>query len=93
VLGTLLLLAGALLIAGFLTPVSGGIVGVLTGAAAFSKFPVPSPNLFDAPLPIVLVIIIAAAVVALGPGSMSLDARLFGRREIHIPASRTETEL
>jgi len=27
----------------------------------------------------------AAAVVLLGPGALSLDARLFGRREVTIP--------
>jgi uncharacterized membrane protein YphA (DoxX/SURF4 family) len=34
--------------------------------------------------------VISLAIVLLGPGAFSLDARLFGRREIVIPeASRT----
>jgi len=31
----------------------------------------------------------AAAVVLLGPGALSLDARLFGRREITFPEGFT----
>ena len=48
-------------------------------------FPVPVPNLFDEKLSAILAAIIAVAIVFLGPGAFSLDARLFGRREIIIP--------
>lgn len=44
--------------------------------------------IFPVPLPaesLVGVIILAAAIALLGPGAFSLDARLFGRREIVIP--------
>ena len=35
-----------------------------------------------------VLIVDAAALALLGPGAHSLDARLFGRREIFIPPSR-----
>src|SRR5262249_9740807 len=35
----------------------------------------------------ILVVVIAAAVILLGPGAFSVDARLFGRREIVVPRS------
>jgi len=33
-------------------------------------------------------LLLFAAVALLGPGAISLDARLFGRREINIPRAR-----
>jgi hypothetical protein len=43
--------------------------------------------LLDTKWIVALVLAVAAAVVPLGPGALSLDARLFGRREIIIPRS------
>ena len=79
------LVAGAALLVGVLTPIA-GILGSLGAIGiGFSILAAPTPNLFDQKLTAVLAAIIAAAIVFLGPGAFSLDARLFGRREIIIP--------
>jgi uncharacterized membrane protein YphA (DoxX/SURF4 family) len=44
-------------------------------------------ELFEAKLTTALATVIVVALVCLGPGAFSLDARLFGRREIIIPSS------
>ena len=77
---------GVALLLGLLTPVAGVLVGFSALAVTLSWFPRPTPNLLDAKLSAVLVMVVAAAVVFLGPGAISLDARIFGRREIIIPS-------
>lgn len=77
--------SGALLLMGFLTPVAGALVAVGTLGVGLAWFPAATRNLFDAKLPTVFAVIISAAIVFLGPGALSIDARLFGRREIIIP--------
>ncbi len=79
------LAAGAALLIGVLTPIAGTVLGLGALGIGFSMFAVPVPNLFDEKLSAVLTAIIALAIVFLGPGAYSLDARLFGRREIIIP--------
>jgi uncharacterized membrane protein YphA (DoxX/SURF4 family) len=83
--GWLAVASGALLLIGFLTPAAGMLVALGAIGVALSWFPAPASNLFDAKLPTVLVVVVAVALVFLGPGALSLDARLFGRREIIIP--------
>jgi hypothetical protein len=83
--GVLALAAGASVLAGFLTPVAGALIALGGVANVLSWCPQPSPSLFDSTLPVVLVVIVAAALAFLGPGALSLDARLFGHREITIP--------
>ena len=83
--GMFVIVSGASLSIGFLTPVAGALVAVAAVVIGLSWLPPPTPNLFNAPLPTILVVIVATAVVFLGPGSLSLDRRLFGRREIIIP--------
>lgn len=85
--GMVVMASGIALSIGFLTPLAGVLVALATLGIAFSWLPSPTPNLFNAPLPTILVVIVAAAVAFLGPGSLSLDSRLFGRREIIIPHS------
>ena len=79
------LAAGAALLLGAFTPIAGILVGLGVIAIGFSTLAAPMPNLFDEKLPAVLAAVIAAAIVFLGPGAYSVDARLFGRREIIIP--------
>ena len=78
-------MAGAALLIGILTPVAGVLFGLEALGVGFSILPAPSPNLFDAKLSLVFAAIMTVAIVLLGPGAFSLDARLFGRREIIIP--------
>ena len=85
VVGFLAVASGALLLIGFLTKFSGVLVGLSSLCIGLSWVPVPALNLFDSELSIIFVVIMAAAIILLGPGAYSLDARLFGRREIIIP--------
>lgn len=85
VAGLFVATAGISLLIGFLTPLSGALVALATLCIARSWFPLPAPNLFSTPLPAVLVIVVSTAVALLGPGALSVDCRLFGRREIIIP--------
>jgi uncharacterized membrane protein YphA (DoxX/SURF4 family) len=76
---------GFCLLSGFLTPITS--ILVVLGALGFglSSFALPALDLFDSHLVIVNVIVISIAIALLGPGAFSLDARMFGRREISIP--------
>lgn len=77
--------AGAGLLIGLFTPVAAAVAGLGAVGVGFSFLPAPAPNLFDSTLSAILVGTVTAAIVFLGPGAFSLDARLFGRREIIIP--------
>jgi uncharacterized membrane protein YphA (DoxX/SURF4 family) len=90
--GLLGLAAGGALLIGFLTPVAGVVAGLGALGIGFSVLAAPTPNLFDARLPVVFAGIMTVAIVFLGPGAFSLDARLFGRREIIIPQAPRRIE-
>ncbi|MFZ3210367.1 MAG: TQO small subunit DoxD [Terriglobales bacterium] len=77
--------AGALLLAGYLTRWA-ALVAIGAGVSTMcSWLPAPNVALFDTTTVAALATAIAAAVICLGPGAFSLDARFFGRREIIIP--------
>jgi uncharacterized membrane protein YphA (DoxX/SURF4 family) len=83
--GLTAIVSGALLTIGFLTPIAVILVALEATGIALSMLPACTPDLFDTKLPIVFATAILMAVLLLGPGALSVDARLFGRREVIIP--------
>jgi uncharacterized membrane protein YphA (DoxX/SURF4 family) len=78
IVGSSLLIGGL----GRVTAIAAAILGLLS---LFSWFPGPRIGLFESSMTATLAVVIAAALICLGPGAFSLDARLFGRREVIIP--------
>jgi uncharacterized membrane protein YphA (DoxX/SURF4 family) len=89
---TLLLLCGAGLLIGFLTPIVSLLAGVESLGIAFSWFPFHLLTPFESKLSLVPIAAISAAIALLGPGAFSLDARLFGWKEIVIPPASRPTQ-
>jgi hypothetical protein len=85
--GVVSLAAGALLVLGWMTPIIGFVVAGGAFAIALGVLPSALQGLLDTGLAIVFAITISLALILIGPGAFSLDARVFGRREIIIPPS------
>jgi uncharacterized membrane protein YphA (DoxX/SURF4 family) len=81
-LASFALAVGASLLLGFLTPLAAGILA-LVETAVYLLHPASASFFLD--LPGFETIIVAIAIALLGPGAISLDAYLFGRRKIVIP--------
>jgi|ERR1700757_1280552 uncharacterized membrane protein YphA (DoxX/SURF4 family) len=93
VISALLLLSGLCLLIGFLTPIVSLLACFESLGIAFSMLPAPLTNDFDSKLALAPIVVISLAIALLGPGAFSLDARLFGWKEIVIPpASRSPQE-
>ena len=86
------LASAALLLVGLLTPIVAALVGLSGVGIELSILPACTSPLFDSTLPLVFSVTILLAIILLGPGALSVDARLFGRREIIIsgPISRLQ---
>lgn len=87
ILSFALVISGAALVLGFLTPLAGIGAGLCFLGMALRWFPGTPTDLHDVRLLVFGVVVTAVSIVLLGPGAFSLDAYCFGRREIVIPPS------
>jgi uncharacterized membrane protein YphA (DoxX/SURF4 family) len=83
--GLIAILVAAALIVGLLTPCAAALVAI--GAAVSASRIAGQGMMAHDGLVQGLLLIDAVSLVLLGPGAFSVDARLFGRREIHIRES------
>jgi putative oxidoreductase len=78
-LAALILLGAGCLLLGFVTPVTAIVIGLVSLTFPFSSL-----------AQTVDIVVLSAVIALLGPGAFSIDARMFGRREILIThASRS----
>lgn len=78
VVTALVLIIASCLLVGFMTPLAAILIGV--GATALAVL-----SLIETNQTWLNVIVLTIVVALLGPGAFSIDARMFGRREILIP--------
>ena len=78
VVTALVLIIASCLLVGFMTPITAIVIGL--GAIALA-----ASQVFQTNQTLLNVIVLTAAIALLGPGAFSIDARMFGRREILIP--------
>ena len=78
VVAALVLIIASCLLVGFMTPVAAIVIGL--GAIALA-----ASNVLDINQTLLNMIVLTTAIALLGPGAFSIDARMFGRREILIP--------
>lgn len=84
---SLAFISGGLLLAGLMTSLVSVMVAIEGIGIALSWLPSPAQDLFNSNLAIINLIVLAITIGLLGPGAFSLDALMFGRREITIPSS------
>jgi uncharacterized membrane protein YphA (DoxX/SURF4 family) len=84
VVALLAFVTGLALVIGFMTPIASVLLsagGLLLTVDSSTPGHLP---LFESGLARLEFLAISAALISLGPGALSLDARLYGRREIEV---------
>lgn len=84
-IAALLVLSGVFILLGFLTPILSPLACIECLGIALSWLPPQMWILAGSKLAIAQLIAVSAAIALLGPGAFSIDARLFGWKEIVIP--------
>ena len=79
------LAVGALLVIGCLTPIAGALVAAAAGCVGLSFLPECAHGVFDSKTSFIFGLTMLVTILGVGPGAFSVDARVFGRREIIIP--------
>lgn len=79
---------GSALLLGFLTPVVSGLIAVEAVTLLLGQVLL---QLLDSRMALFEFIAMAAVLAVLGPGAISIDARLFGLREVAISDRRPDT--
>jgi hypothetical protein len=87
-LALLAVAAGITLVAGFMTPASAAVAAVATIGTASIGCGAAAIGVVLDPAAAVFLVTDAVALALLGPGAHSMDAYLFGRREIVFPGDR-----
>lgn len=80
-------LAGLSLVSGFMTPVVCILIAT-EGVALLLAFDSTALRLFDSRMALFEFVVMATVLAILGPGATSIDARLFGLREVAISGQR-----
>lgn len=92
ILGLAALASGCLLLIGFLTPVASVVVGLDVVGISLSNLPPTTVGVFESRAALIFGATILLAIFGAGPGRFSVDARVFGRREIIIPLPHSSVE-
>lgn len=74
----IVLTAAGFLLMGLMTPIVAIVIGLISFALGLSTYDV------------IELVMLTSVIALLGPGGFSIDARLFGRREVLIPARASE---
>ncbi len=77
-------ITSVVLMIGLLTPITASLLCLVGLAATIDSGMAGSLPLFGSPVARVEFIVMSAALICLGPGAFSVDALLYGRREVKV---------